>query len=191
MRISVAAGLLCSAVFGVAALSQTPLLQAQASPMPTAPAKKAPLSPPAKADVTLPSATITVDYSAPSVRGRNIFGALVPYGEVWRTGANAATTLKTSGDLMIGDLKVPAGTYTLYSLPTADGWKLIVNKQTGQWGTVYDKTQDLGRVAMSTGSNSMPVETMVIDFEKTMGDATELHVKWAGVDASVTVTASK
>ena len=130
-------------------------------------------------------------YSAPSVRGRTIFGGLVPYGEVWRTGANAATTLKTSGALQIGGLNVPAGTYTLYSLPTADGWKLIVNKQTGQWGTVYDKAQDLGRVDMSAGSTAVPVETMVIDFEKTIGETTELHVKWANVDASVQITAVK
>jgi hypothetical protein len=144
-----------------------------------------------KADVILPSGTITVDYSAPSARGRTIFGGLVPYGEVWRTGANAATTLKTSSALQIGDLNVPAGTYTLYSLPTADGWTLIVNKQTGQWGTVYDKAQDLGRVKMSTGSTAVPVETFVIDFEKTMGDAAELHLKWAGVDASILITALK
>ncbi len=156
-----------------------------------APPAQAPLSPPAKAEVKLASAEISIDYSAPSVKGRTIFGGLVPYGEVWRTGANAATTLKTSGNLMIGDLKVPAGTYTLYSLPTADGWKLIVNKQTGQWGTVYDKAQDLGRVAMSTGSTANPVETMVISFDKTMGDSTELHVKWANVDASVVITAVK
>jgi len=146
---------------------------------------------PAKADVILSDATITIDYCAPSMHGRTIFGGVVPYGEVWRTGANAATTLKTSSNLQIGSLTVPAGTYTLYTLPTADGWTLIVNKQTGQWGTVYDKAQDLGRVPMSTGSNSVSVETFVIDFEKTMGSATELHLKWAGVDASVQVNAVK
>jgi hypothetical protein len=184
--------ILCSAAIAICSISQTALAQAAptAPPATAAPAKPL-LSPPAKADVILPDATITIDYSAPSVRGRTIFGGLVPYGEVWRTGANAATTLKTSGKLMIGDLSVPAGTYTLYSLPTADGWQLIVNKQTGQWGTVYDKAQDLGRVLMSTGSTAVPVETMVIDFEKTMSDATELHVKWAGVDASVQITAVK
>lgn len=172
--------LLCLAV-AIFAVAQPQFAQAQ----------KPPLSPPAKTDVTLTNAHISIDYSAPSVRGRTIFGGQVPYGEVWRTGANAATTLKTSGALQIGDLSVPAGTYTVYSLPTADGWKLIINKQTGQWGTVYDKSQDLGRVAMSVGSNAAPVETMVIDFEKTMGDKSELHVKWANVDASVQVTAVK
>jgi Protein of unknown function (DUF2911) len=170
-------------IAGVLSLAQTTSAQA--------PTAKPPLSPPANADVTLPNATISIAYSAPSARGRTIFGALVPYGEVWRTGANAATTLKTSGDLQIGDLKVPAGTYTLYSLPTASGWTLIVSKQTGQWGTVYDKAQDLGRTAMSAGSTATPVETMAIDFEKTLGNATELHVKWAGVDASVQINAEK
>jgi hypothetical protein len=184
------AGMLCCSLVAVSVLAQPQVVQAQAMPAADAAPKK-PLSPPAKAEVTLSDAAITIDYSAPSVRNRTIFGGLVPYGEVWRTGANAATTLKTTGNLQIGDLKVPAGTYTLYSLPTANGWQLIVNKQTGQWGTVYDKAQDLGRVAMSVGSTAMAVETMVIDFEKTMGDTTELHVKWAGADASVAVTASK
>ena len=134
---------------------------------------------------------IELSYSRPGIKGRKIFGDVVPFGKVWRTGANAATTLRTSSALQIGDLNVPAGTYTLYSLPTADGWTLIVNKQTGQWGTVYDKAQDLGRVTMSTGSNAVPVETFLIDFEKTVGQNTELHLKWAGVDASVVVTAVK
>src|SRR5579859_425934 len=164
---------------------------AQGQATPQAPPAPKPISLPMKAEAALPNGTITIDYSAPSMRGRNIFGGLVPYGEVWRTGANAATTLKTSSALQIGDLNVPAGTYTLYTLPTADGWTLIVNKQTGQWGTVYDKGQDLGRVPMSTGSNAVPVETFVIDFEKTTGSATELHLKWANVDASVQVTAVK
>jgi len=184
--------ILCSAAIAAGSISQAALAQTAQMPAPSAATPAKPLlSPPAKAAVTLPNANITIDYNAPSVRGRTIFGGLVPYGEVWRTGANAATTLKTSGDLKIGDLSVPAGTYTLYSLPTADGWKLIVNKQTGQWGTIYDKAQDLGRVQMSTGSTAVPIETMVIDFEKTLGDTTELHIKWAGVDASVQIAAAK
>lgn len=149
------------------------------------------VSPPAKAAVKLNDAAITIDYCAPQIHGRTIFGGLVPYGEVWRTGANAATTLKTTGNLQIGDLKVPAGTYTLYSVPSQDGWKLIINKQTGQWGTEYNKSQDLGRVTMEVGSTATPVDAFQISFDKTMGDATELHLKWAGVDASVQVTAVK
>jgi len=157
---------------------------AQAAPKPL-------LSPPMTAKVSVGGGDVTIDYGAPSVRGRKIFGGLVPYGEVWRTGANPATTLTTTVSLKIGDLDVPAGKYTVYSLPTAEGWQLIINKQTGQWGTVYDKTQDLGRTKMIVGSTPAPVELFVIDFEKTSDAATELHLKWAGVDASVPVTVSK
>jgi Protein of unknown function (DUF2911) len=191
MRLSWCPLLLCIVAVGVVSIVQPQYAQGQT------PAKKR-VSLPAKASVTLTSGAITIDYCAPVADGREIFGApsgdqkpLVPYGEVWRTGANAATTLKTSSALQIGDLNVPAGTYTIYSLPSADGWQLIVNKQTGQWGTVYDKAQDLGRVPMSATTTAVPVETFVIDFEKTTGQATELHLKWAGVDASVLITAVK
>ena len=186
MRLPFIAVLTCCLSAGIVAIASSQPAQAQA-----APATKPVLSPPAKAEVTLGSTAITIDYSRPSVRGREIFGALVPYGKVWRTGANPATSIKTTGDLKIGDLAVPAGSYTLYTLPEASGWKLIINKQTGQWGTVYNEPQDLGRTPMTVGSNASPVETMVIDFENTSGNSTELHVKWAGVDASVKVTASK
>jgi len=93
---------------------------------------KKPLSPPATARATIAGREISIDYSAPSKRNRVIFGELVPYGKVWRTGANAATALHTKGNLQIGTLNVPAGHYTLYSIPEKDGWTLIVNKQTGQ-----------------------------------------------------------
>jgi hypothetical protein len=79
-----------------------------------------------------------IDYGRPSMRGRRIMGGLVPYGRVWRTGANAATTLVTDVDLTSAAVRVPRGTYTLYTLPTAGGWTLIVNRQTGQWGTQYE-----------------------------------------------------
>ncbi len=181
MRFRLFALTLCSVAACAVSISTTQPVLAQG-----APAEKL-LSPRAAAEVGLTGATINIDYGAPSVRGRKIFGGLVPYGQVWRTGANAATTLKTTGLLMIGDLHVPAGTYTIYSLPTADGWKLIVNEQTWQWGTEYNQSQDLGRVTMKVTSNAAPVETMVIDFEKTKGDETELHVKWANEDASVPV----
>ncbi len=153
--------------------------------------KQPPLSPSAKASAMVVGASITIDYSAPSMRGRKIFGGLVPYGVVWRTGANAATTLKTSANLKIGTLSVPAGTYTLYSMPGADAWKLIVNKQTGQWGTVYNANQDLGRVDLKVGKNAKSVEKMVIDFDHTKGSMTMLHIRWADLDLSVPVTVEK
>ena len=80
-------------------------------------------------------------------------GGLVPYGQVWRTGANAATTLVTPRDLRIGDTPVPAGTYTLYTLPGESEWQLIINRQTGQWGTEYDQAQDLARIPMQRGAH--------------------------------------
>src|SRR5205085_4798989 len=110
--------------------------------------KKAPKSPPAETSATIGGVHVKIDYSAPSARGRKVFGELVPYGKVWRTGANAATTLTAGGDITIKDLKVPKGKYTLYSLPSDGGLTLIVNKQTGQWGTEYDGSKDLGRVKM-------------------------------------------
>src|SRR5664279_3078053 len=100
--------------------------------------QKAPLSPPGTASVSFADGkTVTINYSRPSVRDRKIFGGLVPYGQVWRTGANSATSLKTDVDLTIGGAAVPAGSYTLYTIPSESGWKLIINKQTGQWGTDY------------------------------------------------------
>ena len=99
--------------------------------------------------------TVTIEYSRPSMRGRKIFGGLVPYDQVWRTGANAATSLKTDVALTIGAASVPAGNYTLYTLPGATSWKLIINKQTGQWGTEYNQSQDLARVDMKVNQRSV------------------------------------
>lgn len=151
--------------------------------------KKLP-SPPAQASVTLGGKSVTIDYNSPSIRGRKIFGGLVPYDQPWRTGANPATTLKTAVDLKIGDLTVPAGTYTVYSLPSETTWKLIINKQTGQWGTEYHQEQDLGRTDMVKGpAPSAPVEHFAIKFEKTAGKTTQLHLIWENTDVYVPVTA--
>jgi hypothetical protein len=152
--------------------------------------KKSRPSPPEQAKVTFGSKTLTIDYSAPSMKGRKIFGGLVPYDKVWRTGANEATTLKTDVNLKIGNLGVPAGTYTLYTIPEEHGWTLIINRQTGQWGTVYDQTKDLGRVKMMEGViPSSPVETFQIKFENTKNLSTELHLLWETTNVYVDVTA--
>jgi hypothetical protein len=151
--------------------------------------KKLP-SPPAQAHVTLNGKLITIDYSTPYIRGRKIMGGLVPYDKVWRTGANPATTLKTETALKIGTLSVPAGTYTIYSLPSETQWKLIINKQTGQWGTVYNEPQDLGRTEMMKGPTpSAPIDPFAIKFEHTKGKTTELHLLWENTDVYVPVTA--
>jgi Protein of unknown function (DUF2911) len=162
------------------ALSLSVLL---AAGLATAQETKKPLSPPAKAEATLKGKAVTIDYSAPSKRGRVIMGELVPYGKVWRTGANAATTLTTAADLMIGNLHVPAGKYTLYTIPGETEWTLIVSKQTGQWGSNnYDEKQDLGRVKMNVKKVKDPVETFKIGI-----DERSLWLNWENTSASVPV----
>ena len=151
--------------------------------------QKPPASPPAKAEVQLGGKDVSIVYSSPSMKGRKIFGGLVPYDKVWRTGANAATTFKTAANLKVGDATVPAGTYTLYTLPSDGTWKLIINKQTGQWGTKYDQSQDLERVDMQKKTLSPPQEQMSITFDNTQGSSTELHVKWDTTDVWVPVVA--
>ncbi|HEX7157547.1 MAG TPA: DUF2911 domain-containing protein [Edaphobacter sp.] len=151
-----------------------------------APAKP---SPPATATVSLNGKNITIHYSAPSMRGRKIMGELVPFDKVWRTGANEATTFVTDANLRIGSATVPAGSYTLYTLPGASQWQLIINKQTGQWGTVYNQDQDLVRVPMKGSTLPSPQEKMSISFENTSGNSTVLHIRWENTDQFVPIAA--
>ena len=130
---------------------------------------------------------IYVDYGRPSKRGRAIMGGLVPYGQVWRTGANAATTLVTPRDLRIGGTTVPAGTYTLYTLPGVSAWQLIVNRQTGQWGTEYDPSQDLARIPMQVARTPAPVEQFTIALEPGGGNVVNMALMWENTRASVPV----
>ena len=130
----------------------------------TAPSGERVASPRDTARGTVGSAELLVDYGRPSRRGREVFGALVPLGQVWRTGANAATTLVVGAPVQIGSQPLPAGTYTLYSLPAAGEWTLIVNGQTGQWGTEYAEGRDVLRVPM-TVSRTEPVDTFRITIE--------------------------
>jgi hypothetical protein len=154
----------------------------------TAQESKPPASPPGTASVAFTDGkTVTIGYSRPSVRSRKIFGGLVPYGQVWRTGANSATSLKTDVDLTVGGATVPAGSYTLYSIPSESGWKLIINKQTGQWGTEYDEKQDLARVDMKVVNNATPTEQFTISLSKTGAKSATLKLDWASTSASVDV----
>jgi hypothetical protein len=146
-------------------------------------------SPAATAETLLGSGRVTITYNSPAMRGRAIMGGVVPYGQVWRTGANPATTIVATTDLMIGPLAVPAGTYTLYTLPGKSDWLLIVNQQTGQWGTEYSQAKDLGRVPMKATPMTSPQEHMTITFEHTSGSSTQLHVRWETTDRYVTITA--
>jgi hypothetical protein len=184
---------ICSvAAIAVLALVCTPL-RAQEPPAPncggTAPAPGKPfVSEDATASVTVGGGTIDIHYNTPHMHGRKIMGCLVPYGQVWRTGANPATTLITSVPLKFGDLLVPAGTHTIYSWPTADEWKLIINNETRQWGTEYKPEMDLGRVLMKGKAMTAPQDVMSISFENTTANSTELHVRWDTTDRYVVIT---
>ncbi len=152
-----------------------------------------PASPAAQADVTIAGKTITVKYSAPSVKDRQIFGdgGLLSKEKnypVWRAGANSATALHTDGELTIKGLTVPPGDYTLYVLVNVTPWQLIVNKQTGQWGLTYDPAQDLGRVPMDMAKPAAKVETLKYTLSGTGANAGTLLLEWEHVAASVPFT---
>lgn len=121
-----------------------------------------PLSPRDTVRAVVGSAELWVDYGRPQRRGRTIFGEVVPWNQVWRTGANAATQLHTGVALWVGEQVIPPGTYTLWSISTPEGTTLIVNKQTGQWGTVYDPAQDLIRLPLRVERLPAPVEQFTI-----------------------------
>ncbi len=137
-----------------------------------------------EASATVRGATIQVDYGTPSRRGRELFGALVPYGEVWRTGANRATHFATDRNLVLRDLEVPAGEYTLYSIPAEEGGLLLVNTQTGQGGTTYDADLDLGRVELTRTALDESVETFAMLVEETE-EGGLLKLQWGKTELSV------
>jgi hypothetical protein len=147
-------------------------------------------SPHQKSEGTVDGVKIAIEYGRPYVKGRKIFGGLVPFGQVWRTGADEATVLVTDGTLTFGRLEVPAGSYTLYTIPGESHWTLIINKQTGQWGTQYSEGQDLGRVEMIVKPIENPVEQFTIAIADT-GSGGELHFDWASTRAVVSFTAKK
>ena len=132
--------------------------------------------------------TITVDYSSPRMKGRKIFGDLVPYGQVWRTGANEATTFVTTANVNVGGKSVPAGSYTIFTVPNQGSWKLIINKKTGEWGIPYKyEADELGRVDMKVSQTPSAVENFTIVFDQ---DCT-LNVSWENTQASVQITEGK
>jgi hypothetical protein len=146
-------------------------------------------SPPAKAECALAGGkSIKVDYSSPRMKGRKIFGGLVPFGEVWRAGANEATTIVTTADLTVGGKAVPAGSYTIFTIPTADKWTLIISKKTAEWGTAYPgEADDLVRVDMKVSKLAAPLENFTISFEKE-GSGCTMHLDWETTRASVAIT---
>ena len=132
--------------------------------------------------------SLTVDYSSPRAKGRKIYGTLVPYGQVWRLGANEATALKTDSDVTIGGTAVPAGSYTLFAVPNADKWSLVISKKTGEWGTDYPgEANDLARVDMKVAPLTSPMENFTISFVQS-GTGCTMQVDWEGTRASVEIT---
>ena len=145
-------------------------------------------SPPAKAECTLSSGAVTVDYSSPRAKGRKIFGGLVPYGKVWRAGANESTTFVTTTDLNVGGTLVPSGSYTIFTIPEENKWTLVISKKTGEWGTQYPgPSNDLARIDMAVSKLSSPVEDFTIAFDKS-GSGCAMHMDWENTRASVEIT---
>jgi len=150
------------------------------------------LSPPASAECRFADGkTIKVDYSSPRMRGRKIFGGLVPYGQIWRTGANEATTFVTDADLTVGGKSIPAGSYTIYTIPNEEKWTLILSKKTGQWGIPYPgESSDLLRADMQVSKVTAPVENFTVSFAPA-GNSCTLNLEWELTRASVEFARSK
>lgn len=168
------------------------VLLAVVATFPTAAQQKQRLSPHETVSATLGGTKVTIEYGRPYLKGRKaVGGQLVPLGKVWRTGADEATKLTTEAPLMIGSLKVPAGSYSLFTLPESGQWTLIVNKTADQWGLSYDAKTDLGRVPMKVAATPSLVEQFTIKLEPAGGDATTLELAWENTSATVPVKVAK
>jgi len=146
-------------------------------------------SPPAKASCALDDKkAITVEYSSPRAKRRKIFGELVPYGQVWRAGANEATTFVATADVMVGGTHVSAGSYTLFVIPDKAKWTLVISKKTGEWGVPYPGADsDLARVDMKVSGIPTAVENFTIAFGKAPKGC-PLIMEWETTRASVDIT---
>lgn len=150
-------------------------------------------SPPASASATVAGKKLSIKYSAPSVRGRKIFGdgGLIsndPHYPIWRAGANAATSFHTDADLDVGGLSVPKGDYTLFvNVKDPDHWELVISKETGEWGLAYKENMDLGRVKMHMSKPPAPVETFKITLADEGGNKAKLTMEWENHVASVPI----
>lgn len=141
-------------------------------------------SPQADASVTIGGKKFDVDYYAPSMHGRKVMGGIVPYGEVWCTGANWATKFTTPVDLQMGALKLPKGSYSIWTVPNEKEWTLIINRQTGQFHLNYDQSRDLGRIPMKVTTLAAPVETFRVELRSTSDHSGKLVLIWEKTEAS-------
>jgi hypothetical protein len=148
-------------------------------------------SPQADTSVMIDGKKITVDYYAPSAHGRKVMGNLVPFGQVWCTGANWATKLTTTADLEMGGLKLPKGSYSIWTLPNEKEWTLIINKETGQFHLNYDESKDLGRTKMNVKALPSLVETFKVGLSADGGNKGTLALIWENTEASIPFTVVK
>ncbi|MCU1330897.1 MAG: hypothetical protein JWN34_6267 [Bryobacterales bacterium] len=148
-------------------------------------------SPAATVKQTIGGAEFKVDYYAPSMHGRKVMGGLVPYGEVWCTGANIATGFTVGADIRVGSLKLPKGEYSIWTLPREKEWTLIVNKETGQFHLNYDAGRDLGRTKMNLKTLTEPVETFRVELRDDGANKGTLALLWEQTEASISFTVLK
>ena len=145
-------------------------------------------SPPASVATTIAGKKIGIEYYAPSMHGRKVMGGLVPFGEVWCTGANWATKITTEGNLEVGSLKLPAGSYSIWTVPSEKEWTLIINKETGQFHLNYDSSRDFGRTKMNVKALGTPVETFRIELRSDAANKGTLALLWETTEASIPFT---
>ncbi|GAB3200317.1 hypothetical protein ABID22_003554 [Pontibacter aydingkolensis] len=145
-------------------------------------------SPAQKVEQVVGLDTISINYSRPAVKGRQVFGDLEPYGQVWRTGANASTKIKFSGDVTIAGNKIPAGEYALYTIPNKEEWTVILNKNTKLWGSDgYKQEEDQARFKVKAQKNPRKVESFTINFANLKNDAADIEILWDDVIVPFTV----
>jgi Protein of unknown function (DUF2911) len=174
-----------SSVVAVAALLLTPAVQAQEQPAITFPAP----SPAATVKQRVGVTDIEIIYSRPGAKGRQIFGGLVPLGELWRTGANAATKISFSTDVKLGGQAVPAGTYALFTIPDAKEWTIILSKDAEQSGaSEYDQAQDLLRVKVPVVALPAPLESFTIGVDEITASSAQLTLAWEKTAVRVPIT---
>jgi tetratricopeptide (TPR) repeat protein len=132
--------------------------------------------------------SIELTYSRPGIKGRKIFGDLVPYGKVWRTGANSATRIKFTDDVTIGGQPLKAGEYAIFSIPGETEWEMIINKGSANWGTDYDASLDLVHFKAKSVKMEAPVETFTMQFANVKPTSAELHIMWDRTAVAIPIT---
>ncbi|MDR8391327.1 DUF2911 domain-containing protein [Aliifodinibius sp. S!AR15-10] len=172
-------------VYLLVLISLTTIACQSESEDPTTDRRKSPI---AIAQVNHEGTYAKIVYGQPYKRGRVIFGDLVPYGEVWRTGANEATELTVTGDIMLAGERVEAGTYALFSIPNTETWTIILNSQLGQWGAFdYNADYDVMRVDVSATKMEDSAEAFTIQFEEVENDSTNIVMRWDQTEVRIPV----